>query len=283
MKVVPDMKATVSEFDERQATARIAELQDQVQSLQRQLLQAQKMSSIGALASSITHEFNNILMTVINYAKMGVRHKDAATRDKAFEKILAAGHRASKITTGMLSYARQQSDRREAMDLVPLVEDVLVLVEKDLQRYRIRLVTQLDQHPFSAVNSGQVQQVVLNLIVNARQAMEQGGTLKVAVRQNAELSQAEISIQDSGCGIAPEKLRRIFEPFFTTKTADEQGQGGTGLGLSLAKDVMEAHGGRIRVESAVGNGTTFTLKFPLVPSPLKPIIAAANYSARGQD
>ena len=179
------MKATVSEFDERQAAARIAELEQQVQSLHQQLLQAQKMSSVGALASSITHEFNNILMTVINYAKMGVRHKDAATRDKSFEKILAAGHRASKITTGMLSYARQQSDRREPMDLVPLVEDVLVLVEKDLQRYRIRLITDFDHHPFAAVNSGQVQQVVLNLIVNARQAMEQGGNLKISIRRIA--------------------------------------------------------------------------------------------------
>lgn len=259
----------MSDFDERQAAARIAELQEQVQCLQRQLLQAQKMSSVGALASSITHEFNNILMTVINYAKMGVRHKDAATRDKSFEKILAAGQRASKITTGMLSYARQQDDRREPMDLVPLLEDVLVLVEKDLQRYRIRLVTRFDEHPFASVNSGQVQQVVLNLIVNARQAMEQGGTLTVSVRRNVELGQAEISIQDSGCGIAPDKLRRIFEPFFTTKTADAQGQGGTGLGLSLAREVMEAHGGRIRVESAVGSGTTFTLKFPLVAAPVQ--------------
>lgn len=263
------MKGTVTEFDEVSAAARVAELQQQVQSLQHQLLQAQKMSSVGVLASSITHEFNNILMTVINYAKMGVRHKDAATRDKAFDKILAAGHRASKITTGMLSYARQQSDRRESMDLVPLVEDVLVLVEKDLQRYRIRLTTQFEVHPFAAVNSGQVQQVLLNLIINARQAMEQGGNLTVAVRMNSELAQAEISIRDTGCGIPPDKLRRIFEPFFTTKTVDEQGQGGTGLGLSLAREVMEAHGGRIRVESAVGGGTTFTLKFPLVPAAVK--------------
>lgn len=264
------MKATMSEFDELPTAARIAELQQQVQSLQQQLLQAQKMSSVGALASSITHEFNNILMTVINYAKMGVRHKDAATRDKAFDKILAAGHRASKITTGMLSYARQQGDRRESMDLVPLIEDVLVLVEKDLQQHRVRLTTQFDGHPFAAVNSGQVQQVLLNLIINARQAMDQGGNLTVTVRSNTELGQAEISIRDSGCGIPPEKLRRIFEPFFTTKTVDEQGQGGTGLGLSLARDVMEAHGGRIRVESAVGTGTTFTLKFPLVPAAVRP-------------
>src|SRR5215467_9884606 len=107
-----------------------ARLRSQLAQLEQRLIQAEKMTAVGALASSITHEFNNILMTVINYAKMGVRHNDAATRDKAFEKILAASQRASKITTGMLSYARQQSDRREAMDLVLLVEDVLVLVEK---------------------------------------------------------------------------------------------------------------------------------------------------------
>lgn len=259
------MKATMPEFDERATAARIAELQQQIQSMHQQLLQAQKMSSVGVLASSITHEFNNILMTVINYAKMGVRHKDAATRDKAFEKILAAGHRASKITTGMLSYAKQQGDRRESMDLVALVEDVLVLVEKDLQRYRVRLTTQFEAHPVVAVNSGQVQQVLLNLIINARQAMEQGGNLTIAVRHNSEMDQAEVSIRDSGCGIPPDKLRRIFDAFFTTKVADEQGQGGTGLGLSLAREVMESHGGRIRVESAVGAGTTFTLKFPLIP------------------
>ena len=111
---------------------RIAELEDRLAEMHRQLVQAQKLSAVGALASSITHEFNNILTTVINYAKMGLRHKDAATRDKAFDKILAAGQRASKITTGMLSYARNQSDRREPQDLTTLVQDVLVLIEKDL-------------------------------------------------------------------------------------------------------------------------------------------------------
>ena len=170
-----------------------------------------------------------------------------------------------------LSYARQQGDRRENMELIPLVEDVLVLVEKHLQQHRVRLTTQYEGHPIAAVNSGQVQQVLMNLIINARQAMEQGGNLLVTVRANQETGQGEISIRDSGCGIAPDKLRRIFEPFFTTKSADEQGQGGTGLGLSLAKDVMEGHGGRIRVDSAVGVGTTFTLKFPLVAGSAKPM------------
>jgi len=247
---------------------RVRELEQQVRALQQQLIQAQKLSTVGELAASITHEFNNILTTVINYAKMGVRHKDAATRDKAFDKILAASQRASKITTGMLSYARKQSDRREPMDLVTLVEDVLVLVEKDLQRYRVRLETRFDGRPCAAVHSGQVQQVLLNLIVNARQAMPNGGTLVISVRSDSAAGVAEISVKDTGSGIPADKLRQIFEPFFTTKAADAQGQGGTGLGLSLAKDVMESHGGRLRVESQPGVGTTFTLKFPLASAPI---------------
>lgn len=250
-----------------ESSARVAALEAQLAAMQQQLLQAQKMSTVGALASSITHEFNNILTTIINYAKMGVRNQDAATRDKALDKILTAAQRASKITTGMLSYARLQSDRREPMDLVTLVEDVLILVEKDLQRYRVRLETRFDGRPWAAVNSGQVQQVLLNLIVNARQAMPNGGTLIIAVRGDQASSFAELSVKDSGCGIPADKLRLIFEPFFTTKIADAQGQGGTGLGLSLAKDVIESHGGRLRVESTVGAGTTFTLKFPLIASP----------------
>lgn len=241
-----------------------AELERKIQELQQQLMQAQKLSTIGSLASSMTHEFNNILTTVINYAKLGLRHKDAATREKAFDKILAAGQRASRITTGLLSYSRRGSDRREPTDLVALVQDVLVLCEKDLQMHRVRWTANLEQKPVVAnVNGSQIQQVLLNLIVNARQAMDAGGQLTVSVKSNAETAMGEISVRDSGKGIPAETLRKIFDPYFTTKTADAQGQGGTGLGLSLAREVIEAHQGRIRVDSAVGQGTTFTLKLPL--------------------
>jgi signal transduction histidine kinase len=242
-----------------------AELEKKIQDLQQQLIQAQKMSTVGSLASSMTHEFNNILTTVINYAKLGLRHKDAATREKAFDKILAAGQRAAKITTGMLSYARRGNETREATDLVALVQEVLVLVAKDLQMHRVRLQTNFEGEPVVAeVNAGQVQQVLLNLIINARQAMEAGGQMTVQVRRNVESGVGEILVRDSGHGMPAETLRKIFDPHFTTKTADAQGQGGTGLGLSLAREVIEAHHGRIRVESAIGQGTTFTLKLPLV-------------------
>lgn len=250
-----------------QPDADVLQLQQQIDDLRRQLMQAQKLSSVGALASSITHEFNNILTTVINYAKMGLRHKDAATREKAFDKILSAGQRASKITTGMLSYSRSQGDRREPTDLALLVEEVLVLVEKDLQMHRVRLQTDFLDRPLAEINAGQIQQVLLNLIINARQAMDGGGNLTIVVRSNTESGMAEIAVRDTGSGIPAHKLPRIFDPFFSTKTADERGQGGTGLGLALCREIIEAHKGRIRVESTLGQGTTFTLRFPETPAP----------------
>ena len=246
---------------------RIEELEAKVQMLEEQLLQTQKLSSVGALASSITHEFNNILMTVINYAKMGVRHKDAGTRDKAFDRILSAGQRATKITTGMLAYARSTSDRFEPCELNKLLGDVMVLLQKDLQMHRIGVDEDLQSGVWAEVNSSQIQQILMNLIVNARQSMDEGGRLKLSIRDNEAEGWAEISVGDTGSGIPHEKLQKIFDPFFTTKKADARGQGGTGIGLSVCRKIIEAHKGRIRVESEVGQGTTFTLKLPRATSP----------------
>ncbi|MCH7686070.1 MAG: ATP-binding protein [Planctomycetes bacterium] len=248
---------------EQSLEQQVRDLKNELAELRKQLMQAQKMSSVGALASSITHEFNNILTTTINYAKMGLRHKDNATREKAFNKILNASQRAAKITTGMLSYARSGSNRMEPADLVQLVQDVLVLVEKDLQIHRVHLETKFADHPFAVVNASQIQQVLMNLIVNARQAMDGGGRMFITVKTNPEACMGEISVRDTGSGIPADKLPSIFKPFFSTKQADERGQGGTGLGLSLCREIIENHKGRIRVESTVGRGTMFTLRFPL--------------------
>lgn len=248
----------------------LAALEQQITELRQQLLESQKMSTVGALASSITHEFNNILTTVINYAKLGLRHKDDDSRDKAFNKILAAGQRASRITTGMLAYARNKSDRRDEIDLAQLVDEVLLLVEKDLEVHRVKVEVNTQGDPRANVNVGHLQQVLLNLIINARQAMVGGGRLVIGIKANREENWAEVSVKDSGAGIPPDNLRKIFDRFFTTKTADNQGQGGTGLGLALCRDVIEAHQGRIRVESTVGKGTTFTLKLPLAGTAVQP-------------
>lgn len=253
--------------DPHQTPDELDGLRAAVAELEQRLLQAEKLGSVGALAASITHEFNNILTTIINYARMGVRHRDEAVRDKAFDKILAASQRAAKITTGMLSYVRGSGERRDVHDLTQLARDVLVLVEKDLQTRRIQLQLDLVEHVFAEVCANQVQQVLLNLIINARQAMDSGGTLYLATRANRTAGLAEILVRDTGTGIPADRLPRIFDRFYTSKTADAHGQGGTGLGLALCKEVVESHRGRIRVESAVGRGTTFTLKFPLAAAP----------------
>lgn len=245
----------------------IQELERQLQQMEEQLFQAQRLSSVGALASSITHEFNNILTTVINYAKMGLRHPDDNTRTKAFDRILNASQRASRITTGMLAYARNNSDRQEPADLKKLLDDVMVLVQKDLQMHRIGVDMDVAGSVWATVNASQIQQLLMNLIVNARQAMKEHGRLKLAVRDNPDEGWAEISVGDTGCGISQDQLQHIFEAFYTTKKADARGQGGTGLGLSLCRKIIEAHHGRIRVESEVGRGTTFTLKLPRSESP----------------
>ena len=110
---------------------------------------------------------------------------------------------------------------------------------------------------------GQIEQILVNLIINARQAMPRGGRLLIEVRENPIAGMAEARIADSGVGISPDRLRLIFEPFYTTKEPDEDGHGGTGLGLSVCRQIIEQHHGRIRVESVVGKGSTFTVKLPL--------------------
>ena len=245
----------------------IQELTQRIAVLEEELMRAQRLSSVGALASSITHEFNNILTTVINYAKMGLRHPDEATRTKSFDRILSASQRAARITTGMLSYARNTSGRIEPADLKRLLEDVLVLVQKDLQMHRIAVDLQAPASVWALANSSQVQQLLMNLIVNARQAMKENGRLRLIVRDNAAEGWAEIVVTDSGCGIPQDKLPHIFDSFYTTKKPDDRGQGGTGLGLALCRRIVEAHKGRIRVESEPGRGTTFTLKLPRSDSP----------------
>jgi signal transduction histidine kinase len=232
--------------------------------LRQQLLQAQRLSSVGALASSVAHEFNNILTTIINYARLGMRaENDPAARTQAFEKILKGGQRAATIVNSMLGFARNHSTQPQRSDLVRLVEEVLLLTEKDLSKHRIHVDKNFQDRPQAYVVPGQIEQILLNLVINARQAMPNGGRLRVDVRSNRRTSMAEIRIADSGVGIAPDQLRLIFEPFYTTKEPDEHGHGGTGLGLSVCRQIIEQHHGRIRVESVVGKGSTFTVKLPL--------------------
>jgi signal transduction histidine kinase len=238
-------------------------LEQQVAMLKERLAHAQRLTALGELVSTTTHEFNNVLMTIINYAKMGMRHQDAETRQKAFEKIFAAGNRAARITNTVLGFARNRSGSFEPTDLVKLVDDTLLLLEREMNKYRVTVDRQIEPVALVHANPNQIQQVLLNLLVNARQAMPDGGRVLVRLSHDAAARTVEMTVRDNGCGMAPETLRRIFDPFFTTKKGpDGSGKGGAGLGLSACRDIIEAHHGRIRVESTVGKGTAFTIKLP---------------------
>jgi len=235
----------------------------EVASLRRQLLEAQKAATLGELLGTTTHEFNNALTTILNYAKLGLRHRDQPTRDKALERILSAGTRAAKITASVLGMARGGSARMEPVNLELLVEDVLVLLEREMTKYRVQVEREFAPVPKVSANPGQLQQVLLNLLVNGRQAMPQGGRLIIRLAHDALLGAVDLMVRDTGCGMTPDVMRRMFEPHFSTKAGpDETGKGGSGLGLTACREIVEAHKGRIRVESAPGKGTAITIRLP---------------------
>jgi signal transduction histidine kinase len=233
--------------------------------LRGQLLEARKLAALGELLGTTTHEFNNALTTILNYARLGLRHRDQATRDKALERILSAGTRAAKITASVLSMAKSRSARFEPVDLEALVEDVLVLLEREMMKYRIQVEREFAPVPRVSANTSQLQQVLLNLLVNARQAMPEGGRLILRLAHDEITGFVDLGVRDTGCGMPPEVMRRMFEPHFTTKSGpDATGKGGSGLGLATCREIVEAHRGRIRVESAPGRGTAVTIRLPML-------------------
>lgn len=240
------------------------ELRQQVAALRSQLEHSQRMSTIGELASTTTHEFNNLLTTIVNYARMGLRHKDEPTRDKALQKINDAATRATKVASSVLAMARSRAGGFEPVSLGAILDDTLHLLGRDFQKHRIALETDVASAlPLVVGSSTQLQRVLVNLLVNARQATRSGGSVRVKLHYDAAEHEVVLQVRDSGSGIAPELLPKIFDPYFTTKDGpDASGQGGTGIGLSSCKQIIDAHNGRIRVDSGVGKGTAFTIRLP---------------------
>ena len=237
---------------------------EQIEYLKNELRKMQSLAALGELTGTATHEFNNILMTIINYAKLGMRNRDDASRDKALGKILNAAERASQITGTILAQARNRSESFEPTDLGEIVRGALVLLEREMRKYRIAVEVEIDPAtPTATANGNQIQRVLLNLLINARQSMAEGGTIQIAVRPSSDSGMVELMVRDSGSGIPKESLPHIFDAFYSTKDGpDETGKGGTGLGLAACKEIIDAHQGRIRVESSVGRGTAFYIRLP---------------------
>lgn len=239
--------------------------------LMRQLLETQRAAALGELCATTAHEFNNILMTVMNYARLGLRNPDPAARDKAFQRILEASERAAGITSSILGMARGRGDQFQPCDLVALVRSVLVLLEREMQKYRVQVETDLSPVPEIPAVASQIQQVLLNLMINARQAMPDGGRMVIRVRHDPAAGMVDLTVRDTGSGIPADRLPRIFEPGYSTKAGpDATGRGGSGIGLTACRAIVESHRGKIRVESSPGKGTAFTIRLPLVRPDMTP-------------
>lgn len=239
----------------------------QLELVEDELRRVQPFAALGELVGTTTHEFNNVLMTIINYAKLGLRHEDKATREKAFNKILDAARRAEKITNGVLGMARNRSNDRAATDLAKLVEESLVLLEREMRKYRVQVELAFEPAPPALVCGNQIQQVLLNLLTNARQAMPSGGRIILRIAHDPAAGTVDLTVRDTGSGIPAEQLPRIFDRYYSTKQGpDASGKGGTGVGLAACREIVEQHQGKIRVESTPGVGTAFTLKLPVAKS-----------------
>jgi two-component system, NtrC family, sensor kinase len=231
--------------------------------LEAQLAQADKMSSIGLLAAGVAHEVNTPLAVISSYAQLLAKQLQGdEKRSELLDKITKQTFRASEIVNNLLNFSRTSGTEFGSVDLNRIIHDTLALLEHQFKTTRIRVVGELQPAlPQIHGNQGKLQQVFLNLFLNAKDAMPHGGTLTV---RTAHDHGVRVHVIDTGTGIAPEHIHRIYDPFFTTKGRPKQGgSGGTGLGLAVTYGIIQEHAGKIRVESSPGVGTSFYMEFPM--------------------
>ncbi len=227
--------------------------------LEDQLMQAEKLSSLGLLAAGVAHEVNTPITGISSYTQMLLRETpESDKRKEILQKIERQTFRAAEIVNGLLNFARMNGSGYKALDINDLIRDSLSLLDHQMKQNRIEVRPQLGSSlPHVHGNSGKLQQVFINLFLNARDAMPAGGNLRIETTKND--STVLVDIRDTGIGISQDNVKKIYDPFFTTKATGR----GTGLGLSVTYGIVQEHGGRIFVESAPGKGTHFTLKLPI--------------------
>jgi PAS domain S-box-containing protein len=236
-------------------------------SLETQLTQADKLSSIGLLAAGVAHEINTPLAVISSYSQMLSKQlKGDARLGPVLDKIIQQSFRAAEIANGLLNFSRTSTTEFRETSLNQVIRDTLSLLEHQFKTAQVTVDLALcEPLPSIQGNPGKLQQVFLNLLLNAKEAMPSGGQLRVATEVNQHDNCVAALVADSGSGIAPENLKRIYDPFFTTKTTPKPGdRRGTGLGLSVSYGIIQEHAGKIHVESEIGSGTTFHLEFPLL-------------------
>jgi signal transduction histidine kinase len=241
-----------------QRNMELAEINARLQTTQQQLVQSEKLAAVGQLTAGIVHDVKNPLTVIKGMAESLQDEPELqpyANRELAL--IRESATKANQIVSDLLTFSRQSTPEMQQQDLKSTVEAALRITAYLTRKANVQVSTALpEQSAYMTYDAQQIEQVVVNLIQNATQAMPKGGTLRVSLSQAAEA--VALAVQDTGVGIPPENLTRIFDPFFTTKPAGE----GTGLGLSVSYGIIARHHGRIDVDSNVGQGTTFTILLP---------------------
>lgn len=236
---------------------------EELQRANAQLVQSEKLSALGELAASVAHEVKNPMVGIVGFAQLGQETQDPKEIDEYFRLIEEDAFRANRILQRLLEFARPPEVTFVPVSLNEVVQGSLQLCQHQLQMGGVKIETQLaDELPAVKGNSNQLRQVMLNLLLNAGQAMEASAErlVRVSTARNGD-GRVEVRVADTGPGIAKEVTEQLFKPFITTKRAGQ----GTGLGLSVSRSIVEAHGGSIRAESVAGVGATFIVCLPAAP------------------
>ena len=246
---------------------RVADMQQQIDLMRSQLVESQRLATIGTISAVIAHEFNNLLTPIVSYSQYALGNAQSERPDmelicKALSKSFQGAEKAGKICSSMLGLARGESFFGD-VPVQKLVEDTLLVLARDPKKDNIALRVQVQPGLMVHGDAVQLEQVLLNLLINARHAMlGRGGSLTIKGTAG-EAGEVRIQIIDTGPGIPEKVLPRIFEPFFTTKGATRRGEArGTGLGLAICKEIIAHHNGRIEARSEMGKGTTFSISLP---------------------
>jgi two-component system cell cycle sensor histidine kinase/response regulator CckA len=228
--------------------------EERARALQSQLQQAQKLEAIGLLAGGVAHDFNNLLTAIGGFGSLVALSQDPKMREFGGE-IVSAQQRGALLVRQLMTFARRESVELRPIDIARLLSEMTALLER-LVGEKVSLRLEANGPCPVLADPGQFEQIVLNLAANARDAMPNGGTLRLSCE--ADAARVTLRVEDSGAGMTPEIQARMFEPFFTTKDRAK----GTGLGLSIVHGIVSDAGGTIEVDSAPNRGTCFTLRWP---------------------
>jgi two-component system NtrC family sensor kinase len=239
---------------------RVQERTQELQSVQDQLIRAGKMAAIGELAAGVAHEINNPLTGVLTFSSLMLKKVDENHPwKKDLDNIVQQTTRCRNIVRGLLDFARQRKPDKKEWDIHTLIDRTVTLVENQARFQNIKIVKEFKPGmPMLFVDGDQIQQVFMNIIINAADAMAENKGI-LTIKTNMKNGVAEVSFTDTGCGMTKENLSKLFAPFFTTK---ETGKG-TGLGLAISYGIIQSHNGEIDVQSEVGKGSTFRIKLPI--------------------